>query len=95
MLWCDTLSLILARQHIPDAGRAIEITSGIDGQRYDLRQLDNEYLTVEPWCFEGDKFTVNVEAYCLSQLKFENHDQLVEALQSAPARVLTWTFVKQ
>lgn len=95
MLWCDTLSLILARQRIPDAGRALEITSGIDSQRYDVRQLPDGCLTVEPWCFEEDRFTVNVEACCLSQVKFENNDELAEALTTAPVKILEWTFVKQ
>jgi hypothetical protein len=95
MLWCDTLSLILARKRIPDAGRALEITSGIDGQRYDVRQLSDERLTVEPWCFEDDEFTVNVEASYLSQVKFENNDELVEALKAAPIESLDWTFIKQ
>ncbi|MDX2228384.1 MAG: DUF3891 family protein [Leptolyngbyaceae cyanobacterium bins.349] len=94
MLWCDTLSLILARKRIPDAGRSLEITSGIDNQRYDLRQLENGCLTVEPWCFEEDQFTVNVETSCLSQLQFENNAELVAALKSAPIKILEWTFIK-
>lgn len=94
MLWCDSLSLILTRKQIPDAGRAIEITSGIDGQRYDLRELGDGCLTVEPWCFEDDRFTVNVETCCLDQLKFENNKELVTALKSAPIKTLEWTFVK-
>lgn len=94
MLWCDSLSLILAQKKIPDAGRAIEITSGIDGQRYDLRELKNGRLTVEPWPFEDDEFTVNVEAICLSELKYHNNESLVKALQSAPVKILDWTFEK-
>lgn len=94
MRWCDRLSLILAQKQIPDAGRALEITSGIDNQRYDVRQLEDGKLTVEPWPFEDDQFTVNVEACCLSQLKYETNDELVAALQEAPVKVLEWTFVK-
>lgn len=94
MRWCDRLSLILAQKQIPDAGRALEITSGIDNQRYDVRQLEDGKLTVEPWPFEDDQFTVNVEACCLSQLKYETNDELVAALQEAPVKVLDWTFVK-
>jgi len=91
MLWCDRLSLILAQKQIPDDQRSLEITSGIDDQRYDLHQLNNGHLTVEPWPF-GEEFTVNVEACCLSELKFENNEALVKALQSAPVKILTWTF---
>jgi len=94
MLWCDTLSLILTRKRIPEAGRSLEITSGIDDQRYDLRQLENGCLTVEPWCFEQDKFTVNVEASCLSQLKFDSNEELVTALKKAPLKTIEWTFTR-
>ena len=94
MRWCDRLSLILAQKKVPDAGRRLEITSGIDDQRYDIRQLENGRLTVEPWCFEDDEFTVNVEAICLSELKYENNEALVKALQESPVKVLEWTFEK-
>lgn len=95
MRWCDRLSLILVQQQIPDAGRSVEITSGIDGQRYDMRELPNGKLTVEPWPFEEDEFTVNVEACHLSQLKFDSNEALTEALQTAPIQILEWTFLKQ
>jgi hypothetical protein len=95
MRWCDRLSLILAQHKIPDAGRSLEITSGIDGQRYDMRELPDGKLTVEPWPFEEEQFTVNVEAIHLSQLKYDSNEALVEALQTAPVKVLEWTFIKQ
>lgn len=95
MRWCDRLSLILAQQQIPDAGRAVEITSGIDGQRYDVRQIEDSKLTVEPWPFEEKEFTVNVEACHLSKLKYSSNDELVAALQKAPIHIQEWTFVKQ
>jgi hypothetical protein len=94
MRWCDRLSLILAQQKIPDAGRALEITSGIDDQRYDVRQLPDGKLTVEPWPFEDDEFTVNVEATGLSELKYDSNEALVKALKSSPIKVLEWTFAK-
>jgi Protein of unknown function (DUF3891) len=95
MRWCDRLSLILAQKRIPEMGRALEITSGIDGQRYDVRQLKDERLTVEPWPFEQHEFTVNVEACCLTEIKFSDNKTFVEALQTAPIKILEWTFVKQ
>jgi hypothetical protein len=95
MHWCDRLSLILAQQEVPEAGRALEITSGIDGQRYDIRALEDGRVTVEPWPFEDKEFTVNVEAAHLSELKFKSNEELIAALQTAPVKVLEWTFVKQ
>jgi hypothetical protein len=91
MQWCDRLSLILVQRQIPADHRALEISNGIDDQRYDLRQLKNEKLTVEPWPFE-EEFTVNIEACYLSELKYGSNDELVAALQKAPIKVLEWTF---
>lgn len=95
MRWCDRLSLILAQRKVPMAGRSVEITSGIDGQRYDVHELSDGRLTVEPWTFEDYEFTVNVEACHLSELKYNSNKALVDALQNAPIDVLEWTFVKQ
>lgn len=95
MRWCDRLSLILVQRKLPDVSRALEITSGIDGQRYDVRELDDGRVTVEPWPFESREFTVNVEACYLSELKYDSNEALVAALQQAPIQVLEWTFTKQ
>lgn len=94
MQWCDRFSLILVQKKIPEDERALEITSGIDGQRYDVRELSDGHLTVEPWPFEDEKFTVNVEACYLSELKYESSDELIEALQKAPIKILEWTLAK-
>jgi hypothetical protein len=95
MQWCDRLSLILTQRQIPEDGRALEISHGIDQQRYDLRQLENGQLTVEPWPFEADKFTVNVDSTHLSQLQYESEEALTAALKQAPVQSLEWTFIKQ
>lgn len=95
MRWCDRLSLILAQRKIPAAGRSLEITSGVDNQRYDVRELKNGQLTVEPWPFEDHQFTVNVEASYLSELKYTSNEGLTNALLQAPVKVLEWTFINQ
>ena len=95
MQWCDRLSLILAQKQIPEGGRALEITSGIDHQRYDIRELPSGKITIEPWPFEAKQFTVNVESCHLLNLQFTDNAALVEALHQAPVEVLEWTFIKQ
>lgn len=95
MQWCDRLSLILAQRQVPEDGRALEITHGIDGQRYDLRRLEDEKLTIEPYPFEDDEFIVNVESCLLSELKYDTNEALIDALKKAPIRVLEWTFTNQ
>jgi len=94
MQWCDRLSLILCQQQLPADERALEISKGPDGNRYDIVQQRDNRLTVTPWPFQDDEFTVNVEAAQLHQLKFDSSAELSEALQNAPIKVLEWTFGK-
>jgi len=92
--WCDRLSLILCCRELPAAERALEISVGPDGKRYDIVQNSDQLLNVTPWPFEDDKFTVNVEACLLDKVKFDSNEEIKEALQKAPREVLEWTFVK-
>ncbi|MBD2260321.1 DUF3891 family protein [Pseudanabaena sp. FACHB-2040] len=92
MRWCDRLSLILCQQQVPEAGRQLEVQIGPDGKHYYVSQLENGSVGVTPWPFNEEKITVNVEASCLSQLKFESNDELRQALKQAPRKLLTWTF---
>lgn len=94
MQWCDRLSLILCQQELPADERFLEISKGPDGQRYDIMQRGDGLVTVEPWPFEDEKFTVNVEACDLSQVKFTSNAELNQALQKAPIKILQWTFVQ-
>jgi hypothetical protein len=94
MEWCDRLSLILCQQQLPEDQRALEISSRLDNQRYDVRQLSDDKVTVEPWCFEKDEFTVNIEAIHLNQLKFKDNAALQAAFREAPIEVVQWHFAK-
>lgn len=91
---CDRLSLILCQGKLPIGVRALEIGKDADGQRYDVIQREDSTVTVTPWPFERDRFTLNVEACCLNQLKFDSSEQLSESLQNAPIKTLEWTFAK-
>jgi hypothetical protein len=95
MRWCDRLSLILAQRAVPAGGRSLEITSGIDNTRYDVAQLSDGCLTVTPWPFEADQFTVNVEASYLTELNYPDNAALTSALRHAQIEVLEWTFVNR
>ncbi|MEH2108917.1 DUF3891 family protein [Nostoc sp.] len=94
MQWCDRLSLILCQEQLPDDERFLEISKGPEGQRYDIMQRSDNLVGVKPWPFQDNKFTVNVEACDLSQVKFESSTELTKALQEAPIKVLEWTFIK-
>lgn len=92
--WCDRCSLILCQQELPDDERKLEISVAHDGEDYAIKQFSNGLVTVIPWCFQDDKFTVNVEASMLTQIKFDDNKQLTAALKEAPRTLLEWTFVK-
>jgi hypothetical protein len=94
MQWCDRLSLILCQQELPKDERTLEISKDHDGQIYNVIQFNNDLVSVIPWCFEDDCFTVNVEASILNQLKFENNASLTETLKNAPRILLEWKFIK-
>ncbi|MGH2415096.1 MAG: DUF3891 family protein, partial [Microcystaceae cyanobacterium] len=59
--WCDRLSLILCMHELPAGERALEIATLPDGNRYDVIE-SSDGVTVQPWPFLEEKFTVNVEA---------------------------------
>lgn len=91
--WCDRMSLILCRRELPEAGRALEVSNGPDGTRYDVVYKD-EVVSVQPWPFEETQFTVSVESIQLEQLRFKNDPELLKALQQTPVTELSWDFKK-
>ena len=91
--WCDRMSLILCRRELPEAGRALEVTAGPDGTRYDVICRDDT-VSIQPWPFEENQFTLSVESIQLEQLKYKNDAELLKALQNTPVTNLTWTFNK-
>ncbi|RYU78320.1 DUF3891 family protein [Hymenobacter persicinus] len=95
MHWCDRLSLILCRQELPEMSRALEIYTGADGQRYDVRRpAPDGPLTVTPWPFKAQQFTLSVEASLLAQLQFKDDTELAAALREAPIETLNWEVAK-
>ncbi|MCA0454687.1 MAG: DUF3891 family protein [Chloroflexi bacterium] len=91
--WCDRMSLILCRRELPDAERALEVSPGPDGTRYDVVYKD-EVVTVQPWPFEESHFTVSVESIQLEQLRFKDDPELLKALRQTPVTELSWAFKK-
>jgi hypothetical protein len=92
--WADRMSLILCQGQLPEAERALEVSAGPDGTRYDVMQRRNGTVTVTPWPFETSDFSVVVELRCLSQLSFKDDAELQTALWAAPVEALTWKFAK-
>jgi hypothetical protein len=95
MQWCDRLSLILCQNQLPENERALEIDIGPDLNQYKVIQFNNDLITVDPWPFRLDKFTVKVEVSHLSQIEFANNTALKKALKIAPRKYRSWTFIAQ
>jgi hypothetical protein len=94
MQWCDRLSLILCRNELPEAERTLEISKGPDGKPYQVKQLSNQSVLVQPWPFEEDKFELCVETAILSQLSFKNDRDLIHSILNAPITVKQWLLKK-
>jgi hypothetical protein len=92
--WCDRLSLILCSGELPDAERRLEVDDAPDGTRSEVMQRADGTVTVTPWPFESERFTVGVEARVLSRLAFKDDAELMAALQATPPQRLVWEFVK-
>ena len=90
--WCDALSLLLCMDKIQPEQRRMDISTGPDGTMYQIWQDEKERLRVEPWPFEPDTFTVEVEYRELHQLQFKNTDELDESLGQADIKARSWNF---
>jgi hypothetical protein len=92
--WCDAFSLLLCRQLLQPEKRGIEISTGPDGTVYQLFQVDETVLTVEPWPFETDAFSVSYESRLINQLKFENSAEFRDAFVQAEVTENRWQVIK-
>ena len=91
LLWADRLSLILCRHELPEMGRALEIETGPDGRRYEVRQpAPGGPVLVGPWPFAAATVAVSVEALTLTQLQFRDDAELAAALRGAAVETLRW-----
>ena len=95
MKWCVRLSLILCQGKIPDSQRKLEINDGPDGQKYYIAQLESGEISVFPWCFQEERVKVYVETSHLSQMSYQNNQELTEALKNAPRQYREWIFIKK
>lgn len=72
--------------------RRLEIITFENGERVDIYRGEEGALTVEPWIFQPDKFSVSVEVHHLDQLAFSDDGELEEALRECNTTVSEWTF---
>jgi hypothetical protein len=93
--WCDACSLLICQGEQQPENRKMEISMGPDKKMYHLVQVDDTTLTVEPWPFEANAFTINFEWRLITQLQFSSSAQFREAFQQAPINETRWTLQAQ
>ena len=90
MEWCDAFSLLLAQHEVQPENRQIEVSQGPDKKPYTLIQNAYGSLTVKPWPFEEQSFSLNLETRILSTLQFKNGDQFKIELEEAEVIEKVW-----
>ena len=92
--WCDAFSLLLCQQQLQPEKRGVEISTGPDGKVYQLFEVGEGKLTVEPWPFEADKFTLSFESREIKQLKFDSSAEFRKVFIEAAVIDNTWEIIK-
>lgn len=92
--WCDALSLILCQRQIQPEKRAIEVSTGPDQVMHHLLQVNEKALTVDPWPFEDNAFTLYFESRLIHQLQFNDSAAFRQAFIEAPVSETSWVLQK-
>ena len=92
--WCDAFSLLLCKGDIQPEHRIIEIGTGPDKQAYNVFQVDEGILSVEPWPFDVDRFLVSYEKRSFAKLKFKSSADFRSEFMKAPVKEAVWELRK-
>ncbi len=82
--WCDAFSLLICMDKIQPEGRKMEISESPDGQMNQTFYKDENTISVEPWVFKNDSFTVFYEYKIIEQLQFKSIEEFNLICQKAP-----------
>lgn len=86
--WCDELSLMLCMKKIPEEGgsRTIEeLPGGLDS-----KLINQNGLSVRPWCFKADELGLEVEYRCIPKRPYQDDRDLKKTLKAAEIQVRKW-----
>ena len=93
--WADAFSLLICQRQYQPEQRSVEIGSGPHRQAHQLIRLDEETLTVKPWPFEEDQFTVRYDSRLLPQLSFVDSEAFKQSLLAAEVTENVWVIRKE
>ena len=86
MEWCDAFSLLICMDKIQPEGRKMEVSQSPDGKMNQTFYTPNNEISVEPWCFKNDKFSVFYEYKILEQLKFDSIEDFDAVCRATPVQ---------
>ena len=92
MVFADRCSLILTQDLIPTMNRKLEINTSINGDTYYIFQLQSGSITISPWIFEKDSFSLTCEYKLLTNSSFDNNASFKKSLQNSDTQIKKWEF---
>ncbi len=92
--WCDAISLLICKAGFQPEGRSVEISTGPDNQRYHLFQQDDNTLSVSPWPFETNQFTITYDTRLINAVSFKDSAQFRRAFEEAEVIEKSFVFAK-
>ena len=92
MFFCDARSLVLCQNEVPGNGTRLEVAPTPDQQPAYIFYQDEEHLSLDPWPFESNSFSVEVDTFELYHLSFASDEELRDALDQAEVHLKRWTF---
>jgi Protein of unknown function (DUF3891) len=93
--WCDALSLILCGNQVPPENRKLEVSAGADKVCYEVFQLHEKQIVIEPWPFESSAFSVHFETRAVERMHFDRSADFRAAFLNAPVSEIEWKIVKK
>jgi hypothetical protein len=94
LVFADRCSLILCQDAVPAMSRKLEINTSIRDATYFINEKEEGLITVEPWVFKKDEFSVNAEYKLLEQSSFKDNKDFEKSLEASPVRIKKWNFKK-
>ncbi len=94
--WCDECSLILCKGEIEKTPKKPQMIGEIASRTpVKINCSKDGFMTVAPWCFQEDLFSVSAELYRLKQPAFASTAQLRDEISHTKPITKTWTFKKE
>ena len=92
--WCDAFSLLICLDKIQPEGRKMEVSESPDGDINQVFYKDEKIISLEPWVFKENSFTVFYEYKIVEQLKFASVQEFNKICSEAPVQREEFIFSK-